>query len=132
MMMIPVHVIVFFIALAVLPADVRQFTVNLNGKTVQWTQRGESWHAVQLPGDDWGDYTRSNAVVSVSDKGRVTSVNVEDFIQAAGVTNGATVTAFAVAREGYGSPIQVKREPNRITLWQDKPGLLRLPSTITW
>lgn len=132
MMMIPVHAIVFFLSLVLLPQDVRQFTVDFYGKSMQWTRTAGGWHAVQLPQTEWGTYVRSNTTVTVVSGGREQKTRVTEFLDPTAFTDGATPVEFATLKPAYGSPIQVKREPNRVTLSQATPGLLRGPVVITW
>ncbi len=80
MMMIPVHVIAFFLALLMVPKDVNQFTIDVQGKQIQWTKQDAGWRAVELPRDDWGIYSVKGSDVTISGEGRQMKTNVGHFL----------------------------------------------------
>ncbi|MCX6349791.1 MAG: hypothetical protein NTV79_09905 [Candidatus Aureabacteria bacterium] len=80
MMMIPIQVIAFFLATLLLPAGVEQFTINVEGKTIQWTKQDTAWHAVQLPFDDGGMYSTVGNVVTVAEKGKERKTDMATFL----------------------------------------------------
>ena len=81
-MMIPVKAIAFFIAVLLLPAGVHQFTVDMRGKTTQWTKTSDStWRAVELPATDAGIYSVTNTTVTVREAGKESSTDVSKFLK---------------------------------------------------
>lgn len=132
MMMIPIHVIAFFLATLLLPANVSQFTINVQGKTIQWTKQATAWHAVELPRDDWGMYSVTEKVVTVTGEGKEWKTDMTKFLSLPMPTNVATLAVIPTAKESFGEPIQIKREKGKITLSQTKGTLFETPATITW
>jgi hypothetical protein len=132
MMMIPVHVIAFFLATLLLPAEVSQFTINVQGKTIQWTKQDRAWHAVELPRDDWGVYSVKGKVVTVTGEGRERKTDVKRFLSFPDTLDAGTLVEIPTAKDSFGSPVTVKREKNKITLSQTKGVFFKTPATITW
>ena len=82
MMMIPVQVIAFFIAVMAIPADVREFTIELQGKKIQWTKSPSSaWHAVDLSKESAGDYSVTNRIVTVRNNGKDSKTDISQFLK---------------------------------------------------
>ena len=130
--MIPVHVIAFFLATLLLPADVGQFNINVQGKTIQWTKQDTSWHAVELPKDDWGTYSVSSNVVTVAGEGKEWKTDVTTFLAIPSTADLATIKSIPTAKGAFGTPVTIKREENKITLSQTKGAFFKTPATITW
>lgn len=132
MMMIPFHVIAFFLATLLLPADVGRFTVEVRGKTIEWVRQDAGWHAVELPKDDWGMYSVTGNVVTVSAEGRESKTDTAKYIALPANADWKTLTEIPAAKSSFGTPILIKREPNRITLSQEKGKFFESPAVITW
>ena len=132
MMMIPIHVIAFFLATLLLPAGVSQFTIDVQGKTVQWTKQNTAWHAVELPRDDWGMYSVDEKVVTVAGEGKEWKTDVAKFLAVPSTAAPATIKSIPTAKDSFGTPVMIKREKNKITLSQTKGTFFKTPAIITW
>jgi hypothetical protein len=132
MMMIPIHVIAFFLATLLLPADVSQFSINVQGETIQWTKQETSWSAVELPNDDFGTYSVSSNLVTVAGEGKEWKTDMTKFIALPADSNMTTIKEILTASKSRGTPILIKREKNKITLSQEKGSLFETPVIITW
>ena len=133
MMMIPVQVIAFFIAVMVIPADVREFTIELQEKNIQWTKRPSSaWHVVDSPKESAGDYSVTNRIVTVRNNGQDTKTDVSQFLKLGKASDFGQVRQIEVARESFGTPILIRRERGRIILSQQKGALFEKPAVISW
>jgi hypothetical protein len=132
MMMIPIHVIAFFLATLLLPANVSQFRIDVQGKSIQWTKQYAGWHAVELPRDDWGIYSVTQQVVTVKGEGKEWKTDVTKFLSLPVTTNATALTEIVTAKESFGKPVQIKREKGKIILSQEKGSFFETPATITW
>ena len=132
MMMIPVHVIAFFLAILLLPTGVTQFTINVQSKTVQWTKQAAAWHAIEFPHDDWGMYSVTDKVVTVAGEGKKWKIDVAKFLTLPNKADIRTSKEIWTAKKYFGTPVTIKREKNKITLSQTKGVLFQIPATITW
>lgn len=132
MMMIPIHVIAFFLATALLPADSSQFTINVQGKTIQWTKQKAAWHAVELPRDDWGVYSVAGKVVTVSGEGKEWKTDVNRFLAMPSEMDVQSVAEIQTAKDSFGTPVMIKREKGKIALSQKEGAFFKTPATITW
>lgn len=132
MMMIPIHVIAFFLATLLLPSDVSQFTINVQGKTIQWTKQDTAWHAVELPRDDWGMYSIADSVVTVSGEGKEWKTDVKRFLSLPSEMDTQSVAEIQTAKESFGTPVIIKREQGQITLSQEEGAFFETPATIAW
>src|SRR2546425_165321 len=133
MMMIPVQVIAFFIAVMLIPADVREFTIELQGKNIQWTKGPSSaWQAVDLPKEIAGDYSVTNGIVTVRNNGKDSKTDVSQFLKLGKPSDFSKVRQIEVARESLGTPILIQREKGKITLSQQKGALFEKPAVISW
>src|SRR6266516_2759526 len=119
MMMIPVQVIAFFIAVMVIPADVREFTIELQGKNILWTKSPSSaWHAVDLSKEGAGDYSVTNRIVTVLNDGKESKTDISQFLKLGKPSDFGQVRRIDVARESLGTPILIQRERGKIILSQ--------------
>jgi hypothetical protein len=151
MMMIPFQMIAFFLATLLLPIDVRQFTIDAHGETIQWTKEETVWHAVKLPKQGVPDkgwpadnryWVAGNSVFCRGvgkDESRggqpakfEVTTQMTNFLALAATTNASTIESVEPANKSFGTPIQIKREQNRITLSQTKGTIFETPATITW
>jgi acetoacetate decarboxylase len=132
MMMIPIHVIAFFLATLLLPADVSQFSINVHGETIQWTRQEIGWSAVELPSDDFGTYTVSSNVVIVAGEGKEWKTDMTKFITLPADSIMTTIKEIPTASKSLGTPVLIKRDKNIITLSQEKGSLFETPVIITW
>jgi hypothetical protein len=135
MMMIPVQVIAFFIAVMVIPADVREFTIEWQGKKIQWKKSPSSaWHAVDSPKESAGDYSVTNGIVTVRNNGQDSKTDVSQFLKLgkASESDFSKVRQIVVARESLGTPILIRRERGKVILSQQKGALFEKPAVISW
>ena len=133
MMMIPVQVIAFFIAVMVIPADVREFTIELQGKNILWTKTPSSaWHAVDVPNESAGDYSVTNRIVTVRNDGKDSKTDISQFLRLGKPSDFGQVRQIDVARESLGTPIRIQRERGKIILSQQKGALFEKPAVISW
>ena len=133
MMMIPVKVIAFFIAMLLLPAGVHQFTIDMQGKTTQWTKTADStWRAVELPATDAGVYSVTNTTVTVRQDGKESITDVSKFLKIESRADRSKLEQLELANAFHGPPIHIRRETGRIILSQDKGGWFEKPVTISW
>jgi len=133
MMMIPVQVIAFFIAVMVIPADVREFTIELQGKKIQWTKSPSSaWHAVDLSKESAGDYSVTNRIVTVLNDAKDSKTDISQFLRLGKPSDFGQVRQIDVARESLGTPIRIQRERGKIILSQQKGALFEKPAVISW
>ncbi len=133
MMMIPVQVIAFFIAIMLIPADVSEFTIQMQGKTIQWTKSPSSaWHAVELPKESAGDYSVTNTIVTVLSKGKESKTDISQFLKLGKESDLGQIRQIEMARESLGTPILIQRERGKIILSQRKGGLFERPVVISW
>jgi hypothetical protein len=133
MMMIPVQVIAFFIAVMVIPADVREFTIEVQGRNIQWTKSPASaWHAVDLSKESAGDYSVTNAILTVLNHGKDSKTDISQFLKLGKPSDFGQVRQIEVARESLGTPILIQRERGKITLSQQKGALFEKPAVISW
>jgi len=133
MMMIPVQVIAFFIAVMVIPADVREFTIELQGKNIQWAKSPSSaWHAVDLSKESAGDYSVTNGIVTVLNSGKDSKTDISQFLKLDRPSDFGRVRQIDVARESLGTPILIRRERGKIILSQQKGALFEKPAVISW
>ncbi len=133
MMMIPVQVIAFFIAVMVIPADVREFTMELQGKKIQWAKSPSSaWHTVDLPKESAGDYSVTNRIVTVRNDGQDSKIDISQFLRLGKRSNFGQVRQIDVARESLATPILIQREKGKIILSQQKGALFEKPAVISW
>ncbi len=133
MMMIPVQVIAFFIAVMLMPADVREFTMELEGKKIQWTKSPSSaWHAVDLSKESAGDYSVTNRIVTVLNDGKESKTDISQFLRLGKPSDFGRVRQIDVARESLGAPILIRREKGKIILSQQKGALFEKPAVISW
>jgi hypothetical protein len=132
MMMIPIHVIAFFLAIMMVPEDVKQFTFAVHGKEIQWTRQETGWHAVELPRDDWGTYSVKGTEVTISGEGREMKTNISRYLTLPGDLDWQKAAEIQVALKSLGGPVQIQREDGKIVLSQAKGGLFEKPVTITW
>ena len=133
MMMIPVQVIAFCIAVMVIPADVREFTIQLQGKKMQWTKSPSSaWHAVDLPKESAGDYSVTNGIVTVLNDGKESKTDISQFFRLGKPSDFGQVRQIDLARESLGTPILIQREKREIILSQQKGALFEKPALILW
>ena len=133
MMMIPVQVIAFFIAVMLMPADVREFTMELEGKKIQWTKSPTSgWHAVDLSKESAGDYSVTNRIVTVLNDGKESKTDISQFLRLGKPSDFGQVRQIDLARESLGTPILIQREKGKIILSQQKGALFEKPALISW
>ena len=131
--MIPVQVIAFFIAVMLMPADVREFTMELEGKKIQWTKSPSSaWHAVDLSKESAGDYSVTNRIVTVLNDGKESKTDISQFLRLGKPSDFGRVRQIDVARESLGAPILIRREKGKIILSQQKGALFEKPAVISW
>jgi hypothetical protein len=133
MMMIPVQVIAFFIAVMLMPADMREFTIELQGKKIQWTKSPSSaWHAVDLLNESAGDYSVKNKIVTVRNNGKDSKIDVSQFLKLGKASDLGNVRQIEVARESLGTPILIQRERGKIILSQQRGALFEKSAVISW
>src|ERR1041385_3807210 len=129
MMMIPVQIIAFFIAIMVIPADVREFTIEFQGKTIQWTKSPSSvWHAVDLSKESAGDYSVTNRIVTVRNDGQDSKTDISQFLKLGKRSDFGQIRQIEVARESLGTPILIQRQRGKIILSQQKGALFEKPA----
>lgn len=132
-MMIPVQVIAFFIAIMLIPADVREFAIELQGKTIQWTKSPSSaWHADELSKESAGDYSVTNTIVTVLNKGKESKTDVSQFLKLGKKSDVGRIRQIEMSRETLGGPILIQREKGKIILSQQKGVLFEKPAVISW
>jgi hypothetical protein len=132
MMMIPVHIIAFFLATLLLPAEVNEFTMTVHSKTVQWNNQGDVWRAVELPHDDWGIYSVAENSVTVTGDGQDRATDIARFLTIPADTDINTRSNIPTAKDHFGAPVIIQREKTNITLSQTKGAFFETPVTITW
>ena len=132
MLMIPTYVIAFFITIMTVPEGTHQFTMDVKGKTIQWTQAETGWRAVELPRDDWGLHTIKGAQVTITGEGHTLKTNMSRFLSVPDDVNWRTITRLPVSMPSLGDPVGIKREDGKIILSQEKGLLFAKPVTITW
>jgi len=132
MMMIPIHVIAFFMAIMMVPEDVNQFTIAVHGKRIEWTRQETGWRAVELPRDDWGTYSVEGTEVTIAGEGHNLKTDIARFLAMPEDLNWKKATEIQVALKSLGDPVQIQREEGRIVLSQAKGELFQKPATITW
>ena len=131
--MIPVQVIAFFIAVMLIPADVREFTIELQGKNIQWTKSPSSaWHVVDLSKEGEGDYSVTNRIVTVLNGGKESKTDISQFLRLGKPSDFGQVRQIDLARESLGTPILIQREKGKIILSQQKGALFEKPAVISW
>jgi hypothetical protein len=133
MMMIPVQAIVFFMAIMLLPAGVHQFTVDFHGKEVQWTKTATSvWRAVELPKQDWTEYSAANAVVTERRGAKKSSTDVSKFLVLPKGPDFSRLREIQVTKPTWGTPVRIQRAEGKIVLSQKKGAFFEKPVTISW
>jgi hypothetical protein len=132
MLHIPFHVIAFFIAIMMVPEDVNQFTIAVQGKEIQWTRQEAGWHAVELPRDDWGTYSVEGTEVTITVEGHKLKTNIGRFLTMPENLDWKKAAEIQLALKSLGDPIQIQREDGKIVLSQAKGELFQKPATITW
>lgn len=132
MMMIPIHVIAFFLAIMLVPEDVHQFTIAVQGEQIQWTQHKTGWYAVELPRDDWGSYKVEGTEVTVAGEGREMKTKISRYLEIPEHLDWKKATEIPVAMKSLGDPVQIQREDGKIVFSQAKGALFKNPVTVTW
>lgn len=132
MMMIPVHVIAFFLAIMMVPEDVKQFTIAVQGKEIQWTRQEAGWHAVELPRDDAGIYSVKGSEVTIAGEGHKLKTNISRFLALLDDMDWKKAEEVQVAVKSLGDSVRIQREEGKIILTQVKGALFENPVTITW
>jgi hypothetical protein len=132
MQFIPIHVIAFFMAIMMVPKDVNQFTIAVQGKEIQWTRQEAGWHAVELPRDDWGTYSVAGTEVTITGEGHKLKTNISRFLTLPENLDWKKAAEIQVALKSLGDPVQIKRADGKIVLSQAKGVLFQKPATISW
>ncbi len=132
MLHIPIHVIAFFLAIMMVPEDVNQFTIAVQGKEIQWTKQEDGWHAVDLPRDDWGTYSVKGSEITITGEGHVLKTNISRFLTLPEDLDWKKAAEIQVALKSLGDPVQIQRQDGKIVLSQAKGGLFEEPVRITW
>ena len=132
MLLIPYHVIAFFMAIMMIPEDVNQFTIAIRGKEIQWTRQEAGWRAVELPKDDWGNYAVKGTEVTITGEGHSLKTNISRFLTLPENLDWKKTAEIQLALKSLGEPIQIQRENGKIILSQANGELFKEPATITW
>lgn len=132
MQFIPVHVIAFFMAIMMVPEDVDQLTIEVQGKKIQWTQQEAGWHAVELPRGDAGIYSVNGPEVTITGESHKLKTNISRFLAMPENLDWKNANEIQVARKSLGDPVQIQRGDGKIVLSQAKGELFGKPVTITW
>lgn len=132
MSMIPIRVVAFFLASLLVPQDVSQFAITMQGHTIQWTKQDAVWQAVVLPSENIGKYAVVSNVVSVSVGDKDWKFDMTNFIDCTTKSNMTKETEIPTANESIGTPVLIERKQNSIILSQSKGSLFTTPVTITW
>jgi hypothetical protein len=133
MMLIPVPLLAFFIALMVIPANVHQFSIELRGRTTQYTKSSSSvWHAVVLPEKHSADYSVSNTVVTVRAGGDESKMDVSQFIKVGKESAPGKIQQIELASGFKGTPVLIQKTNETIILSQEKGSLFEKPVVISW
>jgi hypothetical protein len=132
MLMIPTHVIAFFMAILMVPKDVNQFTIDVRGKRIEWTRQETGWHAVKLDRDDMGIYSVKGTEVTISGEDQVLKTHIGRFLNIPANVNWQTSKEIPVARDSLGDAVRIAREPGKIVLSQTHGMLFESPVSITW
>ena len=132
MLHIPFHVIAFFMAIMMVPKDVNQFTIAVQGKEIQWTRQEAGWQAVELPRDDWGIYSVKGTEVTITGEGHKLKTNIGRFLTMPENLDWKKTTELQVALNSLGDQVHIQQEDGRIVLSQAKGELFQKPATISW
>ena len=114
------------------PEDVNQFTIAVQGKKIEWTRQEAGWRAVELPKDDWGIYSVKGTEVTISGDGHELKTNISRFLSIPKKVDWNKVPEIQVAIKSLGDPVQIKRKEEKVVLSQAKGALFEKPVTITW
>jgi len=111
----------------------REFTIELQGKTIQWTKSpSASWHAVEVLKESAGDYSVTNTIVTVLNKGKGSKTDISQFLKLGKEPDLGRIRQIEVAGDSLGTPILIQRERRRIMLSQQKGALFEKPAVISW